>query len=160
MEQLGQWNAKERERALTVEEFEKKMRMIDEFKKWAELEDIFWRQKSRELWLKEWDKNTRFFHKMANAHRMRNFLEKLSVNGVCLEMENSIKKGVAGAFQLLLFETGKWRPSMERLTFNSLSLAYSATFEVHFSKYEVFSALSSLCGDKALGLDGFNLAFW
>ena len=41
MEQLGQWNAKERERVVTVEEFEEKMRTIDEFKKWAELEDIF-----------------------------------------------------------------------------------------------------------------------
>ena len=60
-----------------MEEFEEKRRAVDEFKKWAELEEIFWRQKSRELWLKERDKNTRFFHKMANAHRRMNILEKL-----------------------------------------------------------------------------------
>ena len=60
-----------------MEEFEEKRRAVDEFKKWAELEEIFWRQKSRELWLKERDKNTRFFHKMANAHRSMDFLEKL-----------------------------------------------------------------------------------
>ena len=66
---------------------------------------MFWRHKSRELWLKEGDKNTRFFHKMANAHKRRNFLENLKVNSVLLVGENSIKKRVARAFQLMLFET-------------------------------------------------------
>ena len=32
--------------------------------------------------------------------------------------------------------------------------------EFPFSKDEVFSTLSSLCGDKASGPDGFTLAFW
>ena len=32
---------------------------------------------SRELWLKEGDKNTGFFHRMANAHRRNNSLEKI-----------------------------------------------------------------------------------
>ena len=87
-------------------------------------------------------------------------MEKLRVNGVCLEGENSIKEGVARAFQLLLSETREWRPSMKGLTFNSLSPADSAALEVPFSEKEVFTALSSLCGDKALGPDGFTLAFW
>ena len=89
-----------------MDEFEVKRRTVDEFKKWAMLEEIFWRQKSRELWVKEEDKNTRFFHKMANAHRRMRFLEKLRVNGDLLVGENNIKERVAGAFQLLLYEMG------------------------------------------------------
>ena len=41
LEQLGQWDAKERDRAFTMEEFEEKRRVVDEFKKWANLEEIF-----------------------------------------------------------------------------------------------------------------------
>ena len=83
-------------------------------------------------------------------------MDKLRVNGVCLEGEN----GMAGAFQLLLSDTGEWRPSIEELAFNSLSPADSAALEVSFSKEEVFFALSSMSRDKASCLDGFILAFW
>ena len=134
--------------------------MEDEFKKWALLEEMFWWQKSRELWLKEGDKNPIFFYKMADAHRRRNFLEKLKVNGVLLVGKSGIEEGVAGAFQLMLSEMGEWRPSIEGLVFNSLSLADSAALEFPFSEEEVFSALSSLCGDNAPSPDGFTLALW
>ena len=52
-----------------------------------------WRQKSREVWLKEGDKNTGFFHKMANSHRRKNCLSKIKVNGTWLTEEQEIKKG-------------------------------------------------------------------
>ncbi|RVX20674.1 hypothetical protein CK203_002428 [Vitis vinifera] len=97
---------------------------------------------------------------MANAHRRRNFLEKLKVNGVLLVGKSGIEEGVAGAFQLMLSEMGEWRPSIEGLVFNSLSLADSAALEFPFSEEEVFSALSSLCGDNAPSPDGFTLALW
>jgi len=35
-------------------------------------EEIKWRIKSRQLWLKEGDKNTAYFHKQATARRIRN----------------------------------------------------------------------------------------
>ena len=34
------------------------------------------------------------------------------------------------------------------------------SLEVMFSEEEMFAALSSCCGDKALGSDGFTMAFW
>jgi exonuclease III len=35
----------------------------------AHSEEVLWRQKSRILWLKEGDNNTKFFHQMVNSHR-------------------------------------------------------------------------------------------
>ena len=46
-----------------------------------ELEDICWRQKSRVFYIKEGDRNTKFFHRMANSHRRFNSIDKLMVDG-------------------------------------------------------------------------------
>ena len=60
----------------------------------------------------------------------------------------------------MLSEVGEWRSSIGGLVYNSLSSVGSAALEFPFTKDEVFIALSSLCGDKTSGLDGFTLAFW
>lgn len=52
----------------------------------------------REIWLKEGDKNTKFFRKMAHVHRRIKFMGKIKVNGVWLNGENKIKEGVAKAY--------------------------------------------------------------
>ena len=66
------WDKKESARSLSMEEEEARKEARETYKKWVLLEEASWRQKSREIWLKEEDKNTMFFHQMANAHRMRN----------------------------------------------------------------------------------------
>ena len=38
-----------------------------------------WRQMSREIWLKEGDRNTGFFHKMTNSHRKRNNIDWIRI---------------------------------------------------------------------------------
>lgn len=37
-------------------------------------EELFWRQKCRELWLKEGDKNTTFFHNSAKRQKIKNIV--------------------------------------------------------------------------------------
>ena len=76
----------------------------ESYKSWVTKEEIFWRQKSRELWLKEGDNNTRFFHRIANAHSKRNWPSKLKVNGCWHSEENNLKNSVVEAFQKLYSE--------------------------------------------------------
>ena len=70
------------------------------------MEETSWRQKFEETWLKEGDKNTGFFHRMATTHRRRNYFKSISINGRKLETEANIKEGLVEAFQNLLSAPG------------------------------------------------------
>ncbi|RVW96497.1 LINE-1 retrotransposable element ORF2 protein [Vitis vinifera] len=97
---------------------------------------------------------------MANARARRNFLSKIKVNGVNLSSLAEIKEGVCSAYQALLSDPGDWRPSINGLNFKELGEGLASSLEVMFSMEEIFAALSSFCGDKAPGPDGFTMAFW
>ncbi|RVW25306.1 hypothetical protein CK203_113460 [Vitis vinifera] len=62
---------------------------------------------------------------MANAHRRRNFMAKLRVDGVLLDGEDSIKEAVTNAFQRIMAKTREWRPSLDGLAFDCLQRANS-----------------------------------
>ena len=55
------------------------------------MEETFWRQKSRALYVKEGDNNTRFFHRLANSHRRANHIRRVEVDGVLYEDEPGVR---------------------------------------------------------------------
>ena len=60
----------------------------------ASLEEISWRQKSQFLFVKEGDKNTRFFHRIANSRRRSNHIRGIEVDGVLYEDEEEVRSKV------------------------------------------------------------------
>ena len=104
LQQVEFWDREESERILTVEKTELKKEAKDNYRKWVIMEETHWRQLSREIWLKEGDRNTGFFHRMASAHRRNNSLERIKINGDWLLEEQEIREGIANAFQNLLSE--------------------------------------------------------
>ena len=68
--------------------------------------------------MKEGDRNTGFFHKMANAHRRRNTMTKVKINEVSFTEEVDIREGITQAFQSLLLEPpGEWHPNLRDMRF-------------------------------------------
>ena len=159
LEQLNYWDSLERLGSLSEEDRRSKRTARDEFSHCAILEEISWRQKSRALWLKEGDNNTKFFHRMANARRRGNFISSLTVRGVRMDKEEELKEGIRSYFKSMFEETPVRRPAVDSGLFKTLDLLDNETLEGPFSEEEVSKALSNLGGDKALGPDSFSLAF-
>ena len=67
------------------------------------------------MWLKEKDRNTGFFHRMANAHRRNNSLDKIKINRVWLNEDQEVREGIVDAFQHLLSEEPGWKVDIEGL---------------------------------------------
>ena len=86
------------ERSLTEEELAYKKEVNEGYAKWVGLEEAHWRQASRELWLKEGDRNTGYFHRMASAHRRANYMDRIKINGVRLSGDQKVREGVANAY--------------------------------------------------------------
>ena len=133
---------------------------------WEELctrEDIYWRQKSHELWLRDGDKNTIFFHEIARVKRVVNtiFSIKHSKSGHLIEDDNGIKEEGVFFFSNLLAPP-HLDPIDENLINDFISCIPPLITADHnrmllapFTLEEIKKVVSSFPPDKALGTDGF-----
>lgn len=54
---------------MNAELYAKQKRLQEEWEELCAREEVYWRQKSRELWLKEGDCNTKFLHASAQIKK-------------------------------------------------------------------------------------------
>jgi len=123
------------------------------------MEEISWIQKSRALWSREGDRNTKFFHGTANLRRKFNFMSAVVVDGNRFETADNMKSSVHGFYKELFTETESWRCKVDGLSLPSLTNAAKEVLEVHFGKDEITRALFDCYGNKAPGPDGMTMAF-
>ncbi|RVW47734.1 Transposon TX1 uncharacterized 149 kDa protein [Vitis vinifera] len=160
LQQVERWDVVEEERALSEEELGHKKIAKENYSKWVSMEEVHWRQLSREIWLREGDRNTGFFHRMANAHRRVNNLIKIKINGVRLTEDQEVRDGIVNAYQHLLSENADWKADIGGLVLKQISLSEADALELPFTEAEIYAALMGMNGDKAPGPDGFTVAFW
>ena len=97
---------------------------------------------------------------MANAHRRRQTMEKIKINGVWLSEEQEVRNGIVDAFQRLLTEDSEWKADIGGVNLNQISQQEADILELPFMEEEVHSALMDMNGDRAPGPDSFTGAFW
>ena len=106
-----------------------------DLEKAALLEEISWRQKSKVLFLKEGDSNTRFFHRMANSNRRNNCIENLMIDGAVTTNPNILD------FPRISRDNVDW-------------------LEKPFEESKVLEVIKEFNGDKSPRPDGFSMAFF
>uniref|UniRef100_A0A2N9E7V6 Reverse transcriptase domain-containing protein n=1 Tax=Fagus sylvatica TaxID=28930 RepID=A0A2N9E7V6_FAGSY len=147
-------------RPLSDEEKGKREVLTTNLEKVILMDEICWRQKSRALWLKEGDKNSKFFHCLANSHRNTNTIGKLIINGVSSTSQDEIRDHIVRFYETLYREDGYRRPYLDGIQFDAISDEDALWLDRPFEENEIEIVVQGCNGDKAPGPDGFSLAFF
>lgn len=118
--------------------------------------------KSRSLWLKFKDNNTKYFHNQAHSHVHQNrFKQIIFDNGETLNTFKEIKKSASNRFKYLYIEDGDFDESSYDLFIQSILELVTFEDSVSLSKYitkeEVSKEIWSLEPNKNPGPYGFTI---
>ncbi|XP_074265725.1 uncharacterized protein LOC141588170 [Silene latifolia] len=106
-------------------------------------EEVFWRQRSRALWLKEGDSNTKYFHRKAGQRKKKNRIGKIVVNGGRIMTGDEEIKGASVNFFSSLFTSSQSSGFDELLSGvkDRVTMAMNESFKAECKGDEVFEAL-------------------
>jgi hypothetical protein len=128
--------------------------------------DTYWRQRAHVQWMKEGDRNTKYFHTVASERRMMNkiiFLKK--EDGGVVEDEEAMKEVVTNYFiKLFTSHAGNRMNELLNQVDPRVNPSMNQILCEDFTREEVEEALNSIGDLKAPGPDGmpsiFYKSFW
>ncbi|CAN1761392.1 Transposon TX1 uncharacterized 149 kDa protein [Linum perenne] len=139
---------------------EEEIRCKEEFITLVQRKQAYWKQRAKQFWLKDGDKNTKFFHAMENARRKKRIGRLRDDNGRWVTKQEELEE-LAHHYFSGIFTTGGCSPETVtdvidgQLTRNDFDI-----LDAEFTKEEFTVAVFSMAADKAPGPDGFNPGFY
>ena len=125
-------------------------------------EEMFWKQKSRIFWLREGDRNTKFFHALIKQRRARNRITQLlDANGNVIEDEEGLVT-IATSYFTQIFEASNPEDIEEALSEVSSTITepMNDNLTAPVTEWEVKLALFAMHPEKAPGPDGMVALFY
>ena len=125
-------------------------------------EEMFWRQKSRVLWLREGDRNSKYFHALVKQRRARNSITQLlDENGNVVEDEDGLV-AIATSYFRQIIESSNPEDIVDALENVSTTItgAINEDLTAPVTEWEVKLALFAMNPEKAPGPDGMTALFY
>uniref|UniRef100_A0A2N9ETY0 DUF4283 domain-containing protein n=1 Tax=Fagus sylvatica TaxID=28930 RepID=A0A2N9ETY0_FAGSY len=129
---------------------------------WLSRNELIWRQKSRETWLRDGDRNTMFFHISAVVRHRKNSIDALrGEDGIWLVNLSDIREHVVSNFQQLFTEEEACCSlDLENLINSSISMAENAHLCQLPSPDEIRDTVFSMQSLKSPGPDRLPPLFY
>lgn len=140
------------------EELEIKWKLCEAYRE----EELYWKQKIRALWLREDDRNTRYFHARTKQRRARNRITKLMDSlGNWIEMEEFLEHLASDYFNNL-FTASETRDRDEAFRYITASVTHDMNNALTKTptECEIKEAVFAINPEKAPGPDGMTSLFY
>lgn len=120
-----------------------------------------WRQRSKVLWLKEGDQNTRFFHKKTSHRRKKNLILRLKDESSTWQVGEGRDALIKDYFEHIFTASSK-RVNMAFLQtlHGRVTSTMNENLAMPYTKEEVRAALREMNPSKAPGPDGMAPLFY
>ena len=129
-----------------------------------EKEEQYWRQRSRALWLKCGDKNSRYFHHKASARRKKNMILGMKDSMGCWQSEEVLVEKIICDYFKNLFTSNKASDEEIELALEGMEPKIdqdmNRILEEPFSEDEVRQVAKNMNPTKAPGIDGLPALFY
>ncbi|KAE8716200.1 Phospholipid-transporting ATPase 2 [Hibiscus syriacus] len=157
---IDNWERKSQGGILSKGEWDQMVEGKKELWRLLRIEESIWCQKSRSRWIKDGDRNTRFFHLSALTRNRANTIHSLKIKGDFISDIGMIRSTVFNFFKATYNTKSAMEVEGLNLEFAQLTAIQSASLEVEFSEQEVWQVISSSDSTKAPGPDGFTMGFY
>ena len=133
-----------------------------ELNEWLEREEVKWHKKSRELWLKEGDRNSKFFHLSTVVRRRKNQIAEIQLeNGNWIHSRNEIADYFTQKnFSVFQSSNPHIPADLERLIDPSITEAENDLLSRIPEVDEIKKVVWEMNSHKASGPDGFPSLFF
>ncbi|XP_074346146.1 uncharacterized protein LOC141684909 [Apium graveolens] len=135
--------------------------IIEKIKSLLEKQEIYWKQRAKQFWLKEGDQNTRFFHRFALSWRKTNLIQRIKDSaGVWRETPEEIQVVIEEYFSAIFKASSVNGQLTEREEVQQVSESDNMNLISDVTEEEVKCVVFSMHPEKTPGPDGFNPAFY
>eukprot|EP00253_Pinus_taeda_P035966 PITA_35966 len=149
---------------VTQDLLQREVDLQKDFHKASREEEELWRQKSRALWLQAGDKNTRFFHKQAEARKKFKSVKEIHHQNVVVKEFEEIKRAAHSHFKDLYSAPDDPPMDPQDYPMNMIPQCVqdpiNSMLTAPISMNELKNALDSMEPNKAPGPDGFPVRFY
>uniref|UniRef100_A0A803QBY9 Reverse transcriptase n=1 Tax=Cannabis sativa TaxID=3483 RepID=A0A803QBY9_CANSA len=123
--------------------------------------EAFWKQRSKQLWLKQGDHNSSYFHKAATTRKRHNKIVSLkNENGVRVGWDNGLSQVMIDYFTTLFQASNLSCPEVINCVNSSVLSFLHDELRMAVSEEEVKRAIFQMHPDKSLGSDGMTPGFY
>ncbi|XP_026416134.1 uncharacterized protein LOC113311518 [Papaver somniferum] len=123
---------------LSQDQVNAKISLQADFEKVTLMEETAWRIKSKSKWIKEGDRNTAHFMRIAAAKRRYNRIRQLYIDGVMISDKTILQEHIVAFYRTLFTEDMLIRPELEGINFDQINSEEATILESNFTEDEIY----------------------